>query len=107
MASIAALGLLDPITVWRGQIIDGVHRLKACAEAGVAPRYEFFDDDADPVQYVIAKNGLRRDMDDSQQAVVAHGLAQWSTPGRPRGDEENCSKLNSITPGPGRRVASS
>ena len=99
VASIIALGLLDPITVWRGQIIDGLHRLKACAEAGVEPRYEFLDDDADPVQYVIAKNGLRRQMDDSQRAVVAHGLSQWSTPGRPRRDEENCSKLNSLSQG--------
>ena len=57
-----------------------LHRLRACGEAGVEPRYEFLDDDADPVQWVIAKNGLRRDMDDNQRAVIAHHLSQWSTP---------------------------
>ena len=97
VASIMALGLLDPITVWQGQIIDGLHRLRACKEAGVEPRYEYLDDDADPVTYVIAKNGTGREMDESQRAVVAHELSRWSTPGRPRGDDENCSDVNSFT----------
>ena len=97
VASIAALGLIDPITVWRGQIIDGVHRLRACAETGVEPRYEFLDDDADPREYVMAKHGPRRDLDSNQRAIVAYRLSQWSTPGRPRGEDENCSNLNSLT----------
>ena len=99
VASIQAIGLIDPITVWQDQIIDGLHRLRACAEAGVEPRYEFLDDAADPVQYVLAKNGLRRDMDDSERAVVAHLLSQGSAPGRPRQDGENCSDVNSFTQG--------
>ena len=97
VASIMALGLLDPITVWQGQIIDGLHRLRACREAGVEPRYEYLDDDADPVTYVIAKNGTGREMDESQRAVVAHELSRWSTPGRPRGGDENRSDVNSFT----------
>ena len=99
VASIRALGLLDPIPVWQGQIIDGLHRMRACKEAGVEPRYEFLDDAADPVQYVIAKNGTRREMDESQRAVVAHELSRWSAPGRPREEDENCSHLNSFTQG--------
>ena len=97
VASIMAIGLLDPIIVWQGQIIDGLHRQRACREAGVQPRYELLEDDADPVQYVIAKNGTRRDMDESQRAVVAHELSQWSAPGRPREDDKNCSDVNSFT----------
>ena len=97
VASIMAIGLLDPIIVWQGQIIDGLHRQRACREAGVQPRYELLDDDADPVQYVIAKNGTRRDMDESQRAVVAHELSQWSAPGRPRENDGNCSDVNSFT----------
>ena len=97
VASIMAIGLLDPIIVWQGQIIDGLHRQRACREAGVQPRYELLDDDADPVQYVIAKNGTRRDMDESQRAVVAHELSRWSAPGRPREDDKNCSDVNSFT----------
>ena len=36
--SVRQLGLLDPITVWRGEVIDGRHRYAACMEAGVRPR---------------------------------------------------------------------
>ncbi len=97
VASIMDIGLLDPIIVWQGHIIDGLHRLRACKEAGVEPRYKVLDDDDDPVKYVIAKNGLRREMDESQRAVVAHELSRWSAPGRPRENAGNCSPLNSLT----------
>ena len=48
VASIREDGLMDPITVWRGRVIDGRHRYAACAEAGGERRFEYLDDDADP-----------------------------------------------------------
>ena len=72
VSSIRQEGLLDPITVWQGEVIDGRHRLAACAEAGVEPSYRHLPDDADPVQYVLAINAFRRHLDESQRAVVAH-----------------------------------
>ena len=53
VTSIQDRGLLEEITVWRGQIIDGRHRYAACIRAGVKPRFEHLPDDADPVQYVL------------------------------------------------------
>ena len=47
-------GLLDPITVWQGEIIDGRHRYLACLEAGVAPRFQCLDDDANPFLYLVS-----------------------------------------------------
>ena len=75
VASIREDGLMDPITVWRGQVIDGRHRSAACAEAGVERRFECLDDDADPLRYILARNDLRRHLDDSRRAVVAHKLS--------------------------------
>ena len=49
LASIRAHGLRRPIVVWRGQVIDGLHRLKACLEAGVEPRYEVLERCGRPV----------------------------------------------------------
>ena len=57
---------MDPITVWQGQVIDGRHRYAACAEAGVERRFEYLDDDADPLRYILARNDLRRHLDRKQ-----------------------------------------
>lgn len=37
--SIAAQGLLVPIVTWRGQVVDGRHRLRACEETGREPSF--------------------------------------------------------------------
>ena len=93
VASIREDGLMDPITVWRGQVIDGRHRYAACAEAGVERRFEYLDDDADPLRYILARNDLRHHLDESQRAVVAHKLSASSACGRPR--KENGANLHS------------
>ena len=93
VASIQEDGLMDPITVWQGQVIDGRHRYAACAEAGVERRFEYLDDDADPLRYILARNDLRRHLDESRRAVVAHKLSASSAPGRPR--KENGANLHS------------
>jgi site-specific DNA-methyltransferase (adenine-specific) len=43
-ASIAAEGLRVPILTWRGSVVDGKHRQRACLETGTEPRYEALDD---------------------------------------------------------------
>lgn len=97
LASISAHGLRRPIVVWQGQIIDGVHRLKACLEAGIEPVYEFPDDDADPLPYLADENVSNRNMSQNDLAVVAYSFSQWSSPGRPRADAENCANLRNYT----------
>ena len=57
VASIREDGLMDPITVWQGRVIDGRHRYAACAEAGVERRFAYLDDDADPLRYILATFG--------------------------------------------------
>ena len=93
VASIREDGLMDPITVWQGQVIDGRHRYAACSEAGVERRFEYLDDDADPLRHILARNDLRRHLDESRRAVVAHKLSASSAPGRPR--KENDANLHS------------
>ena len=88
VASIREHGLLDPITLWRGQIVDGRHRFLACIKAGVPPRFEHLPDDADPLEHVLSKNQNRRDTSISQKAVSAYKVTSRSGPGRPRTEEQ-------------------
>jgi len=51
-------GLLQPITLFEGLILDGKCRYKACIMAGVQPTFEQYEGD-DPVSFVASKNLCR------------------------------------------------
>jgi hypothetical protein len=70
-------GLLTKITVYEGKVLDGRHRLKAGIEAGYRFKPEDFVEytGSDPLEFVMATNVHRRQMNESQRALVAAGLA--------------------------------
>ena len=43
VADIAEQGLLNPITLYQGKVLDGRNRERACRAAGVEPRYVEFE----------------------------------------------------------------
>jgi N6-adenosine-specific RNA methylase IME4 len=61
-------GLLHPIVLHSGAILDGRNRFKACEEAGVVPR--FMDYIGDPVAYTWTANAERRDLSAGQRAAI-------------------------------------
>ena len=79
---------LEPVAVWRGEVIDGRHRLRACAEAGVEPRFSHLDAATDPLEYVLARNEARRHLDTSQRALIAYELSRESRPGGDRRSDD-------------------
>jgi hypothetical protein len=68
---IKARGLIDPITVHAGYIVDGRHRNRACDELGIEARTVPWVDDGDLVGWVCAKNLSRRHLTPSQRANIA------------------------------------
>ena len=97
--SIREEGLRHPITLWRGQIIDGRHRYEACLQAGVKPHFVELPDDADAFNYVLDENSARRHMSDSQRAIAAHrtweeAASGWTGLGLTDGESAN---LHSLT----------
>lgn len=71
-----ANGLLDPITLYGGQILDGRNRYRACANLSIKPRFvEFKGDDESALAFVISKNLARRHLNEAQRAMVAESLA--------------------------------
>ncbi len=64
-------GLLHPVVIFHGQVLDGRNRLAACEIAGVAPRFIDWSGSGSPVEWVISTNLHRRHLSASQCAVVA------------------------------------
>ena len=70
-AHIREYGLIDPIVLCDGKIVDGRNRYKACVETGVEPRFIEWSGTGSLVQWVIGKNLKRRHLDSGQKAAAA------------------------------------
>jgi hypothetical protein len=67
-------GLVDPITLHEGQILDGRCRYLACQIAGVKPKFKDYVG-GDPLGFLVSRNLYRRHLTESQRAMVAGRLA--------------------------------
>jgi ParB-like nuclease domain len=57
-----------------GIILDGRNRLKACEIAGVEPQFEVYAG-SNPVGFIVSSNLKRRQLNESQRALIATQLA--------------------------------
>jgi hypothetical protein len=64
-------GLLLPIWTYQGKIIDGRHRYRACRELGIKPEFQEWDGTGSLVDFVLSLNVRRRQLSESQLALVA------------------------------------
>ena len=65
-------GLLNPVILYEGKVLDGRNRLLACKEAGVKPAFvEWLANGVSPVAWVISQNLKRRHLISGQRAAVA------------------------------------
>jgi hypothetical protein len=79
--SIKSDGQISPIILGHGEageyiILDGRNRLAACALAGVAPIFDTYTGELDPLDYIDACNLHRRHLSESQRAMVAAARAE-------------------------------
>lgn len=71
-SDIAQNGLLEPLVVYDGQLLDGRNRRRACEMASVEPRYvEWHGEGGSPVAFIAARNLHRRHLSESQRAAIA------------------------------------
>jgi ParB-like chromosome segregation protein Spo0J len=68
-------GLLDPIILYEGQVLDGRHRYRACIELGIQPVTCEWDRKGSPLDFIIAKNLHRRHLTVGQRAMLADEIA--------------------------------
>jgi len=62
-------GLLEPIWLYEGKILDGRNRYKACLEAGIEPKFVEYKGDS-PLAFIVSKNIKRRHLTATQRAVI-------------------------------------
>ncbi len=76
-ADIAKNGQQEDIVYWKGLLVDGRNRLKACRELGIEPEAAELDPEItpDPTAYVISANLHRRHLTTAQRSMVAAKLA--------------------------------
>jgi len=68
-------GLLEPIELLDGTVLDGRSRLAACELAGVEPDFtEANIDDLGPTVYVVSKNLKRRHLKTGQRAAIVQRM---------------------------------
>jgi len=70
-------GLLEPIVLFEGKVLDGVHRQKACLMAGIEPHYLKFEKmngveatEIGALNFVTSRNLKRRHLNASQLAML-------------------------------------
>jgi hypothetical protein len=73
-ADIKRNGLRDPIALYKGKILDGRNRRRACESASVEPTFVDLNDDVSPFAYVVSKNLHRRHLTPSQLSTIAAEL---------------------------------
>ena len=103
---IRAHGLIDPIVLFEGMILDGRNRAAACERAGVAPRYVHFEGGReDALIFVVSHNIKRRHLTKQgvADALVAaedfnlhYGLAE-PAPGKEAADAPEADPVIKIT----------
>jgi ParB-like chromosome segregation protein Spo0J len=81
--SIETNGVLNPITIYEGMVIDGWHRYKAANEANVDCPETELDDWIDPKDFVLAQNKNRRHITMAQLAIATAEVYKWNPAGRP------------------------
>jgi N6-adenosine-specific RNA methylase IME4 len=87
-ADVKANGLINPIVLYQRKILDGRNRAKACARAGVAPRYKTYRG-KDPLDFVLSLNLARRHLNEVQLGMTAETV--WtiqSGKGGPKGSAD-------------------
>jgi len=77
---IAQNGLLMPILTHGGQVVDGRHRLRVCTALGIIPKFAELEaaNDKSVEQSVISINLHRRNLNESQKAIIAARLTNSS-----------------------------
>lgn len=108
--SIKYNGLLHPILMLDGKIIDGRNRLAACEIAGIPPHFKEVTLTGDPYEWVWSTNAERRHLSQAQRAQIRvnqlERSSEWRAEQERRWEEANKARSESQKGKPKERRAS-
>lgn len=70
-------GVLEPIILFQGKVLDGRHRYKASRELEIDIEARVWEGGMDPVEYVVSRNIHRRHLTPGQRAMAAAKCMSW------------------------------
>jgi len=76
VADIKLNGLLHPIILLDGKILDGRNRYRACLDAVVKPATVSYSGPMKPLDYVISVNLKRRHLDEGQRSMIGFKVTE-------------------------------
>lgn len=77
-------GVIEPITLYEGKVLDGFHRYNAALKAGVSCKTTEFKGD-DPAAFVISRNARRRHLTIKTKVIAIDNCVKVAaTVGRPK-----------------------
>ena len=76
-SSINENGVLNPITIYEGMVLDGWHRYQAALELGMDCPEAELEDWIDPKDFVLAQNKNRRHITAAQLAMATTAVYEW------------------------------
>jgi hypothetical protein len=77
-ADIVSNGLLQPIVLYEGKVLDGRHRLGVCVQFNKPMKFVTFKGTREKAAaFVISANLRRRNLTESQRAMIADRMAQF------------------------------
>lgn len=103
---IAGNGLIEPIVLFQGKVLDGRNRYLACQELGIEMWARNWEGGMDPVDYVVSRNIHRRQLTPAQRAnAAAKALDYYAKQAKERQGKRTDLEQNNI-PDPGRESRS-
>jgi hypothetical protein len=81
--SVTQQGLLTPITLYDGQVLDGWHRYQIAVDLGYACPAVELAADLSPQEFVIGQNKVRRHITQAQMAMAVVEVHAWRPVGNP------------------------
>lgn len=74
---ISGLGVINPIILFEGKVLDGRHRYKACLELDISCTARDWEGGMNPVEYVVSENVHRRHLNQSQKGMIQVAVSDY------------------------------